>query len=168
VSRDYVLELDESGGAAPLITVYGGKITTYRKLAEHALARLGHLVKSGPAWTARSHLPGGDFAPGELDALVAMTRKSRPFLDEQHVRRLVRAYGTRVDRVLGPAQSREELGPWLGADLSAAEVRYLMEREWAQTPDDVLWRRTKLGLRFSTFERERLAHFMTSLVGGTV
>jgi glycerol-3-phosphate dehydrogenase len=168
VTRDYVLELDESGGAAPLLTVYGGKITTYRRLAEHALDRLAPLIKSGPPWTERSHLPGGDFAPDELDALVAMTRKSRLFLDEQHVRRLVRAYGTRVDRVLGAAKTRADLGPWLGADLTGAEVRYLMEREWAQRPDDVLWRRSKLGLQFSAPEREQLAQFMTSLVGGGV
>jgi glycerol-3-phosphate dehydrogenase len=166
VSRDYALELDESSGAAPLLTVYGGKITTYRRLAEHVLDRLGHVIKSGPAWTAHAHLPGGDFAPSEFDTLLAMTRKPRPFLDERHVRRLVRAYGTRVDRVLGAAQSPEDLGPWLGADLTGAEVRYLMEREWAQSPDDVLWRRSKLSLRFSAAERERLAQFMTSLVGG--
>jgi glycerol-3-phosphate dehydrogenase len=78
----------------------------------------------------------------------------------------VRAYGTRLDRVLGPARSLEDLGPWLGADLTGAEVRYLMEREWAQTEDDVLWRRTKLGLRFSPDERERLAKFMAGMVGG--
>jgi len=165
VSRDYVLELDESGGAAPLLTVYGGKITTYRRLAEQALDRLSHLIKCGPPWTERSHLPGGDFAPGALDALVAMTRKSRPFLHEEHVHRLVRAYGTRVDRVLGAAKTAEDLGPWFGADLTGAEVRYLIEREWAQSPDDVLWRRGKLGLHFSAPERERLAQFMTSLVG---
>ena len=168
VSRDYVLELDESGGAAPLLTVYGGKITTHRKLAEHALDRLAHVVRSGPPWTERSHLPGGDFAPDALDAVVAMARKSRPFLSEAHVHRLVRAYGTRVDRVLGAAKTREDLGPWLGADLTGAEVRYLMEREWAQKPDDVLWRRSKLGLQFSAAERERLTQFMTSLVGGAV
>ena len=168
VSRDYVLELDESGGAAPLLTVYGGKITTHRKLAEHALDRLAHVVRSGPPWTERSHLPGGDFAPDALDAVVAMARKSRPFLSEAHVHRLVRAYGTRADRVLGAAKTREDLGPWLGADLTGAEVRYLMEREWAQKPDDVLWRRSKLGLQFSAAERERLTQFMTSLVGGAV
>jgi glycerol-3-phosphate dehydrogenase len=168
VSRDYVIELDEGGGAAPLLTIYGGKITTYRKLAEHALDRLAHVVKSGPPWTKRSHLPGGDFAPGALDTVAAMARKSRPFLSDAHIHRLVRAYGTRVDRVLGAAKTREDVGPWLGADLTGAEVRYLMEREWAQKPEDVLWRRSKLGLRFSAAERERLAQFMTSLVGGAV
>jgi glycerol-3-phosphate dehydrogenase len=92
-------------------------------------------------------------------------RKFRPFLTEEHARRLVRAYGTRIERVLGPARRLEDLGPCLGADLTGAEVRYLMEREWAQTEDDVLWRRSKLGLRFSPDERERLARFMAATVG---
>jgi glycerol-3-phosphate dehydrogenase len=166
VSRDYVLSLDERDGEAPLLTVYGGKITTYRRLAEHALDRLAHVIAGGAAWTKESHLPGGEFPYDGIEALVAKTRKSRPFLAEQHARRLVRAYGTRVERVLGPARSLQDLGPSLGADLTGAEVRYLMEREWAQTEEDVLWRRTKLGLRFSSDERERLAKFMAAMVGG--
>jgi glycerol-3-phosphate dehydrogenase len=165
VSRDYVLTLDERAGEAPLLTVYGGKITTYRRLAEHALDRLAHVVEVGPAWTRGSHLPGGEFPHDGVENLVAKTRKSRPFLTEEHARRLVRAYGTRIERVLGPARRLEDLGPCLGADLTGAEVHYLMEREWAQTEDDVLWRRSKLGLRFSLEERGRLARFMTSTVG---
>ena len=164
VSRDYVLTLDER--EAPLLTVYGGKITTYRRLAEQALDRLAHLFQAGPAWTRDSHLPGGEFPWDGIGRLVAETRRARPFLSEAQAWRLVRAYGTRVDRVLGPARSLEDLGPCLGADLTGAEVRYLMEREWAQTEDDVLWRRTKLGLRFSPDERERLAKFMAAMVGG--
>ena len=146
VTRDYVLTLDERAGEAPLLSVYGGKITTYRRLAEQALDRLAHVLEVGPAWTADSRLPGGEFPHDGLDALVAKTRKSRPFLSEEHARRLVRAYGTRVERVLGPA-------------------RYLMDREWAQTEDDVLWRRSKLGLRVSPEERERLARFMLAAIG---
>ena len=96
---------------------------------------------------------------------MTKTRKSRPFLSEEHARRLVRTYGTRVERVLGPARRLQDLGPCLGADLTGAEVRYLMDREWAQTEDDVLWRRTKLGLRFSPEEREKLARFMAAAVG---
>jgi glycerol-3-phosphate dehydrogenase len=166
VSRDYVLVLDESDGEAPLLTVYGGKITTYRRLAEQSLDRLSHIVKAGPPWTEGSHLPGGEFPyQGGLEQLVASVCKSRPLLQEEHVRRLVCAYGTRVERVLGPARRLEDLGGCLGADLTAAEVRYLMEREWAQTEDDVLWRRSKLGLRFSPQERERLARFMAGVVG---
>jgi glycerol-3-phosphate dehydrogenase len=163
VSRDYALILDEGG--APLLTVYGGKITTYRRLAEHALERLAHLIEVGPAWTRDSRLPGGEFPWDGVDALVAKTLRARPFLDEAHARRLVRAYGTRVERVLGPARSMQDLGPRLGADLTGAEVRYLMEREWAQAEEDVLWRRTKLGLRFSPEERARLATFMAGMVG---
>jgi glycerol-3-phosphate dehydrogenase len=166
VTRDYVLVLDERDGQAPLLTVYGGKITTCRRLAEHALNRLAHIVAGGPAWTRDSHLPGGEFPYNGIEALVAKMRKSRPFLTEEHARRLVHAYGTRVERMLGPARRLEDLGPCLGADLTAAEVRYLMEREWAQTEEDVLWRRTKLGLRFSPDERERLAKFMAATVGG--
>jgi glycerol-3-phosphate dehydrogenase len=165
VTRDYVIELDADGGAAPLLTVYGGKITTYRRLAEQTLDRLSPILKCGPAWTAQSQLPGGEFAHDGFEALVAQTRSSRPFLDEQQVRRLVRAYGTRVERVLGAARSLQELGPCLGADLTAVELRYLMEREWAQTEDDVLWRRSKLGLRFSPEEREQLARFMATTIG---
>ena len=166
VTRDYVLVLDERDGQAPLLTVYGGKITTCRRLAEHALNRLAHIVAGGPAWTRDSHLPGGEFPYDGIEALVAKMRKSRPFLTEEHARRLAHAYGTRVERMLGPARRLEDLGPCLGADLTAAEVRYLMEREWAQTEEDVLWRRTKLGLRFSPDERERLAKFMAATVGG--
>ena len=166
VTRDYVLTLDEPSGEAPLLTVYGGKITTYRRLAEHALERLAHLVDAGPPWTKDSRLPGGEFPHDGLAALVTTTRRSRPFLSEAHARRLVRAYGIRVERVLGPARCLDDLGPCLGADLTGAEVRYLMEREWAQTEDDVLWRRSKLGLRFSSEERERLARFMAGAVGG--
>jgi glycerol-3-phosphate dehydrogenase len=164
VSRDYVLALDEPHREAQLLTVYGGKITTYRRLAEQAVDRVAHIVKAGPAWTKASHLPGGDFRYDGIEALVANTRKSRPFLSETHALRLLRAYGTRVERVLGPAASLDELGPCIGADLTAAEVRYLVEREWAQSEDDVLWRRTKLGLRFSPEQRMRLANMIAAMV----
>ncbi len=159
-TRDYVLNLDETDGKAPLLTIYGGKITTYRRLAEHALDRMSHVVEAGTAWTKGSHLPGGDFPHDELGALVTKTKASWPFLADEQAQRMVRAYGTRVTRVLGHAKSLTELGPDLGAGLSAAEVQYLMEQEWAQTADDVLWRRTKLGLRVTTQERDLIAGFM--------
>ena len=138
-TRDYVLALDEAG--APLLTVYGGKITTYRRLAEDAIDRLAHVVQAGPAWTAGSHLPGGDFPHDGLESLVAGALKSWPFLPERHARRLVRAYGTRVGCVLRSAAQPDDLGAPFGADLTAAEVRYLIGQEWARTADDVLWRR---------------------------
>jgi glycerol-3-phosphate dehydrogenase len=165
VSRDYVITLDEQTGRAPLMTIYGGKITTYRRLAEHALDRLSHISKMGAQWTAHSPLPGGEFPHDGLEALVKQTCSARPFLGEAQVRRLVCAYGTRAERLLGVARSLEDLGPNLGADLTGAEVRYLMEREWAQTADDVLWRRSKLGLRLSREQREQLARFMAAAVG---
>jgi glycerol-3-phosphate dehydrogenase len=163
--RDYVLVLDDEPGKAALLTVYGGKITTYRRLAEAALDRLAPVLGTRPAWTKASHLPGGDFPVDGVARLVAEARRSWPFLGEAHVRRLVQAYGTRISRILGPAKQASDLGARLGADLTGAEVRYLMEHEWARTADDVLWRRSKLGLRVSPEEREQLAKFMADAIG---
>ena len=166
IGRDYELILDKRYGEAPLLTVYGGKITTYRRLAEHVLARLRHFFPQSRPWTAQSHLPGGDFVYDGLDTLVERTLRTWPFLRTDHARRLVRAYGSRVERVLENIGRAEDLGTIFGADLTAAEVRYLMRKEWAQTADDVLWRRTKLGLHFSSEERARLANIMAGMVGG--
>ena len=163
--RDYVLTLDEPDGEAPLLTVYGGKLTTYRRLAEDALDRLAHILPGRPAWTRGARLPGGDIAVDGVERLITETRQSWPFLRERHARRLVGAYGTRAARILGSAKSLDDLGPLLGADLTGAEAAYLMTHEWAQTADDVLWRRSKLGLKFSREERARLAKFMSDGVG---
>jgi glycerol-3-phosphate dehydrogenase len=163
--RDYVLVLDEQPAKAALLTVYGGKITTYRRLAEAALDRLAHVVGARPAWTKESRLPGGDFPVDGVARLVAEARRSWPFLSEAHIRRLVRAYGTRISRILGPAKQIDDLGARLGADLTGAEVRYLMDHEWARTADDVLWRRSKLGLRVSSEQHEQLAKFMADAIG---
>jgi glycerol-3-phosphate dehydrogenase len=166
VGRDYTLELDKTRGVAPLLTVYGGKLTTFRRLAEEVLARLAPFFPrsqtlTGP-WTATTPLPGGDFAYDGVAALVARTRQQWPFLAEPHAERLVRAYGTRVEAILQAATRPNDLGICLGADLTAAEVRYLMAREWAKTADDVLWRRSKLGLRFSPAEQAALERFMVA------
>jgi glycerol-3-phosphate dehydrogenase len=160
VGRDYALILDKSLGEAPLLTVYGGKLTTYRRLAEDVLARLSRFLPRSQPWTATSPLPGGDFAYDGMRELIARTQQQWPFLTEDHARRLAGAYGMRVDRVLNAAATPDDLGVRLGADLTAAEVRYLMKTEWAQTADDVLWRRSKLGLRFSHAERAALERFM--------
>jgi len=160
IGRDYELILDKRYGEAPLLTVYGGKITTYRRLAEHVLARLRHFFPQSRPWTAQSHLPGGDFVYDGLDTLVERTLRTWPFLRTDHARRLVRAYGSRVERVLENIGRAEDLGTIFGADLTAAEVRYLMRKEWAQTADDVLWRRSKLGLRFSPEQTAALERFM--------
>jgi glycerol-3-phosphate dehydrogenase len=159
VTRDYHLTLSEHFGIAPLLTVYGGKITTYRRLAETAMARMAHFFLGRPPWTAKAPLPGGDMAWDGVETMVARAQRTWPFLGEGEARRLVRAYGTRLERVLGAAKSRADLGPWFG-ELSAAEVRHLMANEWARQPDDVLWRRSKLGLRLSRDEKAALAGFM--------
>jgi glycerol-3-phosphate dehydrogenase len=161
VGRDYELILDERSGEAPLLTVYGGKITTYRRLAEQVLARLRHFFPHSRPWTAKSHLPGGDFVYDGIETLVERARRGWPFLTVEHTRRLVRAYGTRVERVLDKVSRMDDLGGWFGADLTAAEVRYLMRKEWAQTADDVLWRRSKLGLRLSSAQVEALERFIS-------
>jgi glycerol-3-phosphate dehydrogenase len=159
VTRDYHLTLDERFGVAPLLTVYGGKITTYRRLAEAAMAQLAHFFQGRAPWTGNVPLPGGDMLWDAVETHVARTLRTWPFLTEGEARRLVRAYGTRIDRVLGEAKDRDALGPWFG-ELSAAEVRHLMASEWVRAPDDVLWRRSKLGLHLSKDEKAALAQFM--------
>jgi glycerol-3-phosphate dehydrogenase len=163
VTRDYALALDEAYGEAPLLTIYGGKITTYRRLAEAAMVHIGKFFQALPPWTAGSTLPGGDFPVEDFDAVVAEATARWPFLDAPHARRLVRAYGRRVERILGDAQNLDELGPRFSGDLTGAEVRYLVEHEWAQTADDVLWRRSKLGLKATPAERTALGEFIASL-----
>jgi len=160
VGRDYNLVLDKRLGEAPVLSVYGGKITTYRRLAEEVLGRLSHFFPPSQPWTAHSPLPGGDFAYDGLDALVERTRRDWPFLTAAHARRLVRAYGTRVASVLNASAKPDDLGMSFGSDLTAAEVRYLMAKEWAETTDDVLWRRSKLGLRLSAMQVGELDRFM--------
>ncbi len=165
IGREYELILDERAGEAPLLSVYGGKITTYRRLAEDALARLAHLFPPSRPWTARSPLPGGDFAYDGFETLVERTLRRWPFLGGDHARRLAHAYGTRVANVLNNAASLDDLGQTFGADLTAAEVHYLMQKEWAHAADDVLWRRSKLGLRFSGAQHAALADFMAQASG---
>ncbi|HYC18313.1 MAG TPA: glycerol-3-phosphate dehydrogenase [Pseudolabrys sp.] len=163
VTRDYELVLDEREDEAPLLTVYGGKITTHRKLAEAVLRRIGHFFEAGPPWTAGSRLPGGEFPPGEFNTQVDEARKRWPFLSAPHAQRLVRSYGRRVERFLKDAQRIDDLGPCFAADLTAAEVRYLVENEWARSADDVLWRRSKIGLRAIADDLAALDRFIASL-----
>ena len=165
VGRDYVLNLEAPGGQAPVLNVYGGKLTTYRRLAEDVLKRLSVYFPPSQAWTAASPLPGGDFFHNGLPALIERTRSKWPFLTPEHARRLCGAYGTRVSQVLQSATRLDDLGMRFGADLTAAEVRYLMAREWAQTADDVLWRRSKLGLRLTDAQRAVLDDFMKKTGG---
>jgi glycerol-3-phosphate dehydrogenase len=163
VTRDYLLELDERYGEAPLLTIYGGKITTHRRLAEAVMTKIGHFFESLPPWTEHSTLPGGDFPVDGVEAEVLRLRNRWPFLTEAHARRLAHAYGTRADRFLGTAQSFDDLGPLLAGDLTGAEVRYLVENEWAQTADDVLWRRSKLGLTTGAEDSAAVSQFLAGL-----
>ncbi len=157
VTRDYVLELDAPDGAAPALSIYGGKITTYRRLAEAALAKLG---VGGASWTGTAALPGGDLPGGDFARFVADLRAAYPFLSAASAHRLARAYGTRVTAMLGQAKSREALGEDYGGGLTEAELDYLREREFARTPEDVLWRRSKLGLHVPAGTASRLAEVM--------
>jgi len=159
-ARDGVMKLDRKRGRAPLLTVIGGGTTGARRRAEIAVARLGKTT--APAWTAGAPLPGGDFAWDGFDDEVERARQRWPFLTERHARRLVEAYGTRIDRVLGAAKSMDDLGARFGDDLTASEVRYLMKEEFARFADDVLWRRSKLGLTMPRRDREALEIFMAS------
>lgn len=164
-TRDYRLEL-ETGMGAPLLTVYGGKITTYRKLAERAVDRLSRPLRlGGKPWTARVPLPGGDFEMGGQRAQVQRLCESAPWLPEAVAARMIRSYGTLAARILGDARDLSGLGRDFGHGLYEAEVRYLMDREWAQTASDVLWRRSKLGLHFTNAEADALGAWMAEKRG---
>jgi glycerol-3-phosphate dehydrogenase len=146
-TRDYVLKTD-TGAGAPVLNIFGGKITTYRRLAESALDRIAeHLPLDQGPWTAGVALPGGDFAVDGVSELIANLLRDYPFLGDRWAKRLVRAYGTEAWDVLGDASSATDLGTDFGATLTGAEVNWLMAREYARTAEDVVWRRTKLGLR---------------------
>lgn len=156
-TRDYVLDLDANNGTPPRLTIYGGKITTYRRLAEHAMEKLAPFFPAARgAWTARAPLPGGDFPVLSFATLVADIERECPFLGHAHARRLARLYGTRAMRFLQGARRTEDLGRSYGPELSEAEVNYLVTHEFARTADDVLWRRTKMGLRLSPAEAAQL------------
>ena len=158
VTRDYHLELDADG--PPLLSVFGGKITTARHLAKVATDRLAAAAGlSGDAGTADAPLPGGDLPRG-LSPLLAETERRWPFLPAPMRLRLARAYGSRVDQVLGDATTLHDLGEDLGGGLHAREVDHLLAHEWARTADDILWRRTKLGLTATPAERDRLAAYL--------
>lgn len=158
-TRDYVLKIE--GDSVPLLNVFGGKLTTYRRLAEHALDMIGHAIgKKGAPWTASSHLPGGDFSVFGQHVEVQALQSRYAFLTDIHAERLVRCYGTEAARLLSDATSLADLGRHFGATLYEAEVRWLMDKEWANTAEDVLWRRTKQGLFLSPQEAESLGDYM--------
>lgn len=160
-TRDYVLREDGEGNDARVINIFGGKITTYRKLAESMLEKIETaLGKRKPSWTANSTLTGGDFKVEEFDSIVADVQEKYAFLEPTLAWRLVRSYGTRALQLLGDAKTVEDMGPQFGGSLTGREVEYLMQNEWAQTAQDVVWRRSKLGIRLSEDQIANLDKWM--------
>ncbi len=160
VTRDYVFELETDGGA-PILSVYGGKITTYRKLSEHALEKLGKVMTiEGQPWTAHAPLPGGEIGDASFAAFLWGSSEHYEWVPPEMLFRLGRAYGTRLAEILDGAESLADLGEHFGGDLYEAELRYLAQREYARIGDDVLWRRSKLGLHLPAAAIDRVGEWM--------
>jgi glycerol-3-phosphate dehydrogenase len=163
VSRDYLLRLDAGSGRAPLLSIFGGKITTYRRLAERALEKLGSVMTGvGDPWTMSADLPGSGAGVDDDDAYARGMAATRPNLPPDLLRALVRRHGACANAVLGGAYSVEDLGQHFGSDLYAREVDYFISDEWAREGDDVMWRRTKAGLHLSAGERDALVHYVAA------
>ncbi len=153
-TRDYAFDLNAEGPLA--LSVFGGKITTARRLAEHAMDEIAKFLSQvGPAWTAQARLPGGDLEGG-FEAFLARLQREKPFLSRDLAQRLAGAYGSRVLRLLGETRCMEDLGRDFGFGLTQRELDYLVREEWARSGEDVLWRRSKLGLRLSPAQREKI------------
>ena len=160
VTRDYTLHLEDDNSQAPLLSIFGGKITTYRKLALSAMTKLTpYFDQLGPAWTHSKPLPGGNLNMS-LDAFTLSLQQSYPFIGAHLAKRLANSYGDRSHLILQDKTSLEDLGQHFGADLYQAEVDYLLQQEWAFTGDDILWRRSKLGLEFSAEQVAQLNDYV--------
>jgi glycerol-3-phosphate dehydrogenase len=159
---DGAVTMDHGPGRAPLITIFGGDVTTSRLRAEKAVSRLTPFYPMSRRWTAKAPLPGGDFAWSRFETEIDEARERWRFLSEDQARRLVSAYGSNVKAILGDAKARSDLGAAFGPELTGAEVRYLMANEWARFPEDILWRRSKLGLTMRATDRDALAAFMAT------
>lgn len=167
VEGDHAVVVDDVIGAPPLISVFGGTLTTHRRIAEEVVDQLGRFRKILPAWTADAALPGGNFsAESGASHLRRALRAAYPFIGEDYAHRLVTTYGTRASTILTGARDFADLGPSFGAGLTAAEVDYLRHDEWAMTAEDVLWRRTRLGLHFTQGEADALAAWMGEPAAG--
>jgi len=163
-TRDYVLELGGADNQPPLLNIFGGKITTYRRLAEDALEKIGTRISiPGGRWTAGTTLPGGDFPVSHFGQLVKDLCRKHPEIDPDLMLRLTRGYGTLTTEVL-----KAGLGKHFGADLYQCEVDYLIRHEWARSAEDILWRRTKLGLRLSTVQTTKLAKWMDENIAAMI
>jgi len=163
LTRDYSFDIDHRDGRTPLLTIFGGKLTTHRRLAEDAMTRLAAFLTPPRAGrTAQEMLPGGDLGTGGLDAFEATMKRDFPWLPDAQLRRYAHLYGSRARILLEGAQAIGDLGAHFGADLYRREVDFLIESEWARTADDILWRRTKLGLRLTAADIERLATYLST------
>ena len=161
VTRDYVLDVDGARAEAPLLTIFGGKITTYRRLAERAIAKLApYFPQLRPPWTATVPLPGGDLPERDVSSYLQRLRAIHPRLPEAVLSNLVHRHGTLASSVLGPSGNVEDLGEHFGASLYAREVDYFREHEWASDAEDILWRRTKAGLHLTAEQQARLAQYL--------
>lgn len=163
VTRDYVFNLEGGGNQPVMLSIYGGKLTTYRKLAEHALRDLAAVLPvPDSSWTRTAQLPGGDLPGGDFAAFLATVSQRWPFLPADLAFRLARNYGTLTERIIGSASSLADLGRSFGAGLTEAELAYLCTEEWARTAEDVLWRRSKLGLHLTDSQRQSVADWMAT------
>src|SRR3954469_12212225 len=161
VTRDYVFDLAGSPGEAPLLSIYGGKITTYRRLAEHAMDKLSPFIPGlRPSWTADAALPGGNMASQRFEPFAAAFKARHPWLPENVARRLCRLYGTMAERIVGNGTKLADMGIDFGGGLYEREVDWLVREEWANTADDILWRRTKLGLHVPAEGAAKLAEWL--------
>jgi glycerol-3-phosphate dehydrogenase len=163
-TRDYVLKKEQPNNQAAMINIFGGKITTFRRLAESMLEKIEETIGAkGSPWTAEGTLPGGDFLPSEYEAKVNKLAGEFSFLEKKHAARLVRSYGTNAWKIVENAKSYDDLGEKFAHSLTEAEVKYLMENEWVTCADDVLWRRSKLGIRYSKNEIKQLEDWFAGL-----
>jgi len=163
VTRDYVIKTEDAQSNLPLVNVFGGKITTFRKLSEKVLNELKPYMSIKNKWTAGSKLPGGDFDTENFDQLVNEISRKYKFLDQRWAYRLVRSYGTEVINILGKSEKLEDLGENFGWNLTEKEVVWLIENEWAETSEDILWRRSKIGLRLDEDQVKRLDAYLNVL-----
>jgi glycerol-3-phosphate dehydrogenase len=162
VTRDYTLEIADEQGQAPLLSVFGGKLTTYRKLAEHALDKLaGYYPHIGQAWTKNGILPGGDIGQ-DIHAYVDKLKTRYSWLPPSLAHRYAHTYGSRSEAVINSAASLSDLGQHFGHDLYESELRYLVEKEWVTELDDAIWRRTKLGMWLTEDEKMRVSEWIAN------
>jgi glycerol-3-phosphate dehydrogenase len=160
-TRDYVLKVEGGAGEGAVLNIFGGKITTYRRLSEHVLEKIEAVLGTkGPRWTSGATLPGGDFPATGYQVEVKHLQADYPFLKTRQAERLIRLYGTRARLVLKDSKNAADLGPAFGPDLTKAEIDYLVEHEWARAVDDIIWRRTKAGLGMDKTARAALQAYL--------